>query len=1157
MAKVTRTPIARLDPLDNAFLAIAKGAIASSPHGDHSIKINVAVNYTLCRVDGQESIQKQRPNKERKKKQPSVDAYKRLYITYSIGGQIEGKTEPFSISGNNWSVVHDINIANEFITNLYHKPPEFVIWEIVRTDDHDKDGPQSLTRKIPNMGDEGEETPSIEFSAKENRSRSDHTQKFPISLAQTAIKTKPVRNSKLNKREMSVPPVKPPKESIVSPSQSQKADVKISETMRSDSEAVNRNNNTTDEPNQNLNSSIKHQFARRQSLSNPDLNVSFEQGAHEFKSLVSKRANSYSPPLDQIRPGSPLHRFLNEDFGIGPQPREKQKGKESIHAPPRASSREAAHPHHFNHPEKHVSADVHQRTPIRSRSSSSLAGIGLMHQKTPPSPHHHDHPLTILAPHGRIKEANSTKTTGHSEKLKNNQIGKIDNCHASMPAHLFKNTLLNKSGHAFREKNKNISSSLDDTKHIRWNMDGTASTRNVNQTALSLEDVEKQSNDQSIDAPTEKLLLDKKKGEYTHIPIGKVVLDVTGFFFDMTEAKASVVNPLNGLSKCDVSLKLDSPLLSNEQAQRLNPLCITIDTADGMPDKPLGFDELDSKCLPVSVKFQFFNDYMLHRSILSNQCHARQMHFNSKHLILTGLIDPARLCDEIFKSPLLIEVHDRDHKLSPDLSKISADLNDNGTINQPMNPVNPYGVASFSLVELCSGETELQLISPILPTKINSTKKHKTLPAGFWLDSSAHLSIFIHLRFPLMNKFSAEPIPTALALFGQVVIASCSSDETIPNLVQSIVTCCNAKALNLSTSSRQPNLSLLTYQLSDSERHSSSLDILTGYDIFDDQVRIMYIEGLIDGNLKVLLSCLQSISDKIPFRVSTSVKALNYPMALRKLPIVLHIRLVQNLQEILHSTKTYIGGKISKECLDCLCMINETINLDSFLVRSNSLAFPTQSMIMALVESIGKVVQFESSIPCKDNLKMVSVCDRQKVLNDLDSAHVAINDKTKQPNLPINYGRYGEPINYPIGSFVLSAKSVVNANNSQVMDQINQRRFHKPNFVSMNIQAQKLQSKAPYQRTTSNDVYNYSMQTYSTTQQQIEDLRTQISKDPTHIYTYCKPYLSQMVSLVDFESEVKTQQLESRRLWKSHKGFWAGPFAKNKDGFIETRCAEL
>jgi hypothetical protein len=78
------------------------------------------------------------------------------------------------------------------------------------------------------------------------------------------------------------------------------------------------------------------------------------------------------------------------------------------------SGRDTPHPHHYNHPEKHVPADLLFNGLVKSRSLSSMTALSLAQHKTPPSPHHHTHPLNVIAPSGKSIVADPKSRKGYS-----------------------------------------------------------------------------------------------------------------------------------------------------------------------------------------------------------------------------------------------------------------------------------------------------------------------------------------------------------------------------------------------------------------------------------------------------------------------------------------------------------------------------------------------------------------------------------------------------------------------------------------------------------------------------------------------------------------------------------------------------------------------
>nr|KAJ3421500.1 Melanoma-associated antigen D2 [Polyrhizophydium stewartii] len=967
-AKVTRTPVLPLE-IDPA-MTVALPTGPSAQPGDHMVKISVSIEYFLSRGTN--------------RKRYSADEYKRFYITYSLGGLVDGKacrlvpcdiarvtaadrrrtqTETFSIAGNNWAVTHDVNVTNDFIIGMYNRPSEFVIWEIMRTDEREREGVQSLTKRLPNMGITPLVMPGSSHNSKSHggngsgggsggghgpigapkHGAGSHKfefvgEKLPMSLAQTGLTRR--HNHHLHKKHgnggngddddpsgiaplgveqiIEIDPNRPRPDAVFRSRLAAEADQRARE--RGDHLRIG----------QDFIDTILHRLTRRQSSSTPDLAAGLKQGVHEFKSLI-KRTNSDSPPLDRFRPGSPLHRFLTDDFGVARGDGSNASNAGGGRSVSRVSNREGPHPHHYNHPEKHVSPEAVHRGLVRSRSSSSI----------------------------------------HTET---NQASKSD----AMHPHKDGGTRGQDKGKA-RGRTKGATA-VEDARHIRWDAHN-AGIRAINWNELTQEEAERRANDQIIETPAEKVLLEKRKGEYTHVPLGKLTMDVTGFFFDVLEARVSVINAIEGLGKCDIAIRLDTPMLSVEQAARLNPMCITIGSADGMPSEPLSFAELDERCLPVSAKFRMYGDPFLHAATLVDQPRASRMIFDSQHLVLAGLLDAERLRDEIARTPFVIEIHDRDHKLPPDLSKVNADLRDDGIISSSLNPVNPFGVASFSLVDFCAGQTELQLSSPILPARANVTKSKRTLPGGLWLESSANLSINLHVRHPIVPKMTIERFSLARAPFGHIVIVASSRNSTL-----------------------------------------ARVDILVGYDVFDGESRVIFIEGLVEGAIKALLASLERYRRLLitMHRVYHSpMITFNKPTYSRLSPVIMHVMLEPDLAVVLANKSTYIRGKLPRDAFDTLNLIHQMIDLESLSVQAKMTAFPTQRMILGLLGTFGRMVQFEESIPVGGFSASIGLLDEQ---------------------------RRGQPLNYAPGYHKKKDKTQLDIDNRETIKRMMERHLREPNF---------------------------------------------------------------------------------------------------------------
>eukprot|EP00842_Homolaphlyctis_polyrhiza_P004274 jgi/Hompol1/4848/HPOL_003945-RA len=1071
MAKVIRTPITMLE--GSTPLASLTGGPGTSA-GEHTVRFGVNIDYTLgkspvCHLAN--TKQPTTPTRKSKKRQ-STDEYKRMYITYSIGGQIEGK---------------------DFLAGLYQKPTEFIIWEIQRTEDRERDGIAAVPQLIKSNAAHtaktlpGNFTSTIAgayahaatFTAHQTttkgklQKRAAHEFEFvetklPMSLAQTGL-TRKQKHHNHNKPVMieldDIPPLND--EEVIEPEHAQPrvhhvtkskpvADFELKSAFEGGAGDHFR-------AGQDMVDNILHRLTRRQSSSTPDISAALKQGAYEFQS-IGKRTNSDSPPLDRYRPGSPLHRFLTDDFGVKQQ-------ESSARPTSRGSMREGAHPHHFNHPEKHVPADV-PRPLVRSRSSSSLTSLHQLHPKTPPSPHHHDHPLTILAPRGRVKggggsfkkDTESNFGGGGSKSKRSNKTVEKESSFSSKADDIsnkgrsffrnrgaeasFKGAASQQDGSSER-LNTTARRAIEESRHIRWG-NATPGIRMFNWSDLPVEEAERRANDQVIDIPGEKPLMEKRKGEFTHVPLGRIILDVAGFYFDILETRA-----------------------------RLNPMSITIGTADGMPDEPIGFSELDEKCLPVSAKFRVYSDPFIHSAIAIDQPHGHKITFESQHLILIGLMDAERLRDHMSISPMIVEVHDRDHKLPQDLAKINAGLRDDGVITSSMNPVNPFGVASFSASCL------------------------------------------------------------AFAPLGHVVIVTSSRNGSVAKAVQQAVTNINMDTLKIVPGITRSDLVLATHQLSEEQRNNPSLDILTGYDIFDSQVRVMFIEGLVDGGIKALLSALDHYTYTSHHFQSTD-----------------SFDIVAKFDA--HPTRAGFGRHDAKQIH--LYTWQAMIYLENLPVAVKMVSFPTKSMIFALLQSHGRFVHFEDSIPVGEFSVEPAIRPVVSVMHEsTPNSESPSNDTAKlQTHMAKpRYGRRGEPLNYQLGYATRAEQTLLDQDNHSEIRRMQLRHLREPNFVNINSKRDDSYIPDVYPRTMHHEVFNYSMQTFSTTQQQLSNLRDRMAKDSTTYYAYCEPYFSQMVSPVDIESALKDKEKESRSRWKTKSGFWAGPFVEQSKGTGSRRAIEI
>ena len=90
---------------------------------------------------------------------------------------------------------------------------------------------------------------------------------------------------------------------------------------------------------------------------------------------------------------------------------------------------------------------------------------------------------------------------------------------------------------------------------------------------------------------------------------GVVVLSLcmANLFANKKSLSVEITEPVQTLVNCRLTISLKSPLMSEKLLRELNPMTITVLSANNLPDIPVGYDELQEKCVScVSVSFNCF-----------------------------------------------------------------------------------------------------------------------------------------------------------------------------------------------------------------------------------------------------------------------------------------------------------------------------------------------------------------------------------------------------------------------------------------------------------------------------------------------------------------------------------------------------------------------
>jgi hypothetical protein len=363
-------------------------------------------------------------------------------------------------------------------------------------------------------------------------------------------------------------------------------------------------------------------------------------------------------------------------------------------------------------------------------------------------------------------------------------------------------------------------------------------------------------------------------------------LKMADLFAKRDSISAKMETSTDNIRVFEVSVSLESPLMSDAHRQSLNPTMITVLRAINLPTQHL--IQQQQRCDPVHISYQFHNLPPHHTP---GHPHSRDITWEDSHIILLGTIDRDLLSEYLRGPPLAMEVHDRDRCLDKVQleSLFGAEQRDEllGThafgagegvsevVCQRRRPWDPFGVARFDLSGLLTGQRMMKLTTPITagPHAPPSREDCRVgphgrellppLPAGDYLDNHSYLSVTIDLSHPLPPP-SLPPLPSltpspsttrSSCPFARLVYLT-SVDEAGLSLVARIldlVNDLNTAALGLGDLPRDMlPTALSTYKLTKWEMEGRDCDVVTGVQVRDREVSLLVLEGLGRGAISRL-----------------------------------------------------------------------------------------------------------------------------------------------------------------------------------------------------------------------------------------------------------------------------------------------------------------
>ncbi|XP_073448494.1 uncharacterized protein CFAP92 [Aquarana catesbeiana] len=600
---------------------------------------------------------------------------------------------------------------------------------------------------------------------------------------------------------------------------------------------------------------------------------------------------------------------------------------------------------------------------------------------------------------------------------------------------------------------------------------------------------------------------------------------------------------------CYMTLGINSPLLSQQQTQELNPLIIRILSATSLPATPTPISVLQEKCVPVYCRYRF-RDQSYHQT--HGQTHGTHVFFRDVFVIFAGTISVGELRESLLGPPVEIEVHDRDRRIEESVSKPSLfgmepedeKLSNVGlvtskrTVHNPFTKSNrqwdPYGVARLSLSELVYGATYLNISVPIHscecpdPTGYQSDCKNgnilgvigsvdgpqdSPLPVGYYLDAQSHLKVRVDLAVPLSFDEESPDCP-----FGRMVcIFEYRNKQLFRDFIINIANI-NSKALGLDFNPWNVTVEALSrVSLTENQKRDVTLDVITSIHIMDGSIHLFILEGLKDKGIKELWETLSSRPKGENEKLET---LYNSEMAFcerlyKDLGVLLcHIHLLENLTSLVNQPLLYVRDMVPPLCFHALSRLDYIRSAKKLRDVIHSNLLPSADMIHVLSREFG--IPFNFGDLLADTEPSPS---KKLVISELE-------DKWYSKHLLHN--------------------TLDNNNEAYIQWKCEMERQEIKDHIKGNIEhvyqlSRKVRRpKVEYVEIVPMDgmaVHNYSSHTFNSMELAYRILRQKMAEDPNHRYTYSADFQSATVSPGNIQEELKNNSAKSREEWMTPIGF--------------------
>ncbi|XP_061408046.1 uncharacterized protein LOC133342722 isoform X1 [Lethenteron reissneri] len=363
-------------------------------------------------------------------------------------------------------------------------------------------------------------------------------------------------------------------------------------------------------------------------------------------------------------------------------------------------------------------------------------------------------------------------------------------------------------------------------------------------------------------------------------------------------------HPCAGLLDALCCVSCREPILSQQQSLQLNPMIVRIVSASGLPAAPVPYSVLKERCLPAYCSYRFA-PLAPHRS--EGRAQGPRLRFDDVNAVPLGLLGRARVAQLLRGPPLRVELHDRDLRRDRsddrrgdppgraddgETTEGEEDGEENEQEGDEKEERDSYGVAFVDLSDLLLGDRLVELSVPIVARRVRRApadgedEEHvavggvERVAAGGYAESGASLKVRVEVRHALDEWLGEDggDVEANGGPFGRVVFRfSCRDDDDsdgsdgvvalrLRELEEEILIR-NAEALQLDEHPMHViERALSAYSLSEEQQRDPSLDLLTGFHVYDGEHHLLALEGPRDGAVRRL--CEEFAPSSSPGRVA-------------------------------------------------------------------------------------------------------------------------------------------------------------------------------------------------------------------------------------------------------------------------------------------------